>query len=253
MFKKIYYINLEHRLDRKNNVELQLKKINCNCPVERINAAYGKNLDLKTIPKNLFTEYAKTSTKNKSDINNTQTMTKGGMGVAMSQKWIYEKVLFGKEDYVLILEDDIEIPDNFIEKLKKSIAKIPEYDMLWLGYHTKINLELHKDYDVPYKIWGLFGYIINKKAAKHLLEIFPLNKQIDSEIPRVFNSLKVYALKRNNRLIFSDLSQDSFNKFGTDIQFNRESFGNVSLTNNTIIIISIFVILLTFILYKQKI
>jgi len=252
MFKKIYYINLDHRLDRKNNVELQLKKINCNCPVERINAAYGKNLDLKNIPKNLFTEYAKESTKNKSDIDNTQTMTKGGMGVAMSQKWIYEKVLVGEEDYVLILEDDIEIPDNFMEKLKNSLSKIPEYDILWLGYHTKINVDMYKDYDVPYKIWGLFGYIINKKAAKHLLELFPLNKQIDSEIPRAFDSLKVYALKRDKKLIFSDLSQDSFNKFGTDIQFSREAFGNISLKNNTIIIISIIIILLGFVLYKRN-
>jgi GR25 family glycosyltransferase involved in LPS biosynthesis len=103
MFKKIYYINLEHRTDRKENVENEISKINFKGPIERINAAYGKNLDLSLIPSNLFTEEAIKSTTDKTQLYNMRTMTKGGMGVALSHKWIYEKTLKGNEDYVLIL------------------------------------------------------------------------------------------------------------------------------------------------------
>ena len=97
MFKKIYYINLEHRTDRREHVEKEIKKINFNGPVERVNGAFGKNLDLSLVPSNLFTNDAIKSTTNKADISNTSTMTKGGMGVALSQKWVYEKILCGQK------------------------------------------------------------------------------------------------------------------------------------------------------------
>ena len=137
MFKKIYYINLENRKDRREHVENEIKKINFNGPIERVNAAYGKNLDLKLIPSNLFTKEAINSTTNKKDISNTKTMTKGGMGVALSQKWVYEKILCGEEDYALILEDDVTIPNNFMTKLEETLKKVKYFDMLCLGYHIK--------------------------------------------------------------------------------------------------------------------
>lgn len=226
MFKKIYYINLDHRLDRKENIEKQIKKMNFSGPVERISAAYGKNLDLKLIPENLFTKEAVDATTNKDLINNTTTMTKGGMGCSLSQKWIFEKVLCGNEDYILILEDDITVPDNFSEELGKKLEKIKDFDILYLGYHFKVNNKTELSYDEPSKIWGTFAYIINKKAAKKLIEIFPLTNQIDTELPKCFKNLKVCALKENERLITSPQSDDT-SQFTSDIQFSREAFTNL--------------------------
>ena len=257
MFKKIYYINLDNREDRKKNVETQLSKINFKGPVERISAAYGKNLDLKLIPSNLFTEQSVIATTEKSEIENTRSMTKGGMGISISQKWIYEKVLAGVEDYVLILEDDITITDNFMENLKEVVDKISEYDILFLGYHNKINNSVSDDQenglDIPENIWGLFGYIINKKAAKRLIEIFPITEQIDSEIPKIFPNLNVYALKEHNRLILSDISEESFT-FGTDVQFDKEDFENINFINNDKLMVCIIgiIIIICFIMYYKK-
>jgi GR25 family glycosyltransferase involved in LPS biosynthesis len=104
------------------------------------------------------------------------------------------------------------------------IKKIPKYDILYLGYHNKNDLENHNSYDTPRELWGLFGYIINKKAAKKLLEVFPITAQIDSEISRAYPDLKVYALKEDERIISSDTSQTSY-RFGTDIQ-TREGFSS---------------------------
>lgn len=254
MFKKIYYINLEHRTDRREHVEEQLSKINFDGPTERIRAANGKNLDNLLIPKSLFTQEAVNSTTRKNEIENTMTMTKGGMGLSISQKWIYEKVLSGEEDYVLIVEDDITFTDDFIEKVTHLINKIGYFDMLWLGYHAKVDKKRDRDIDEPYKIWGLFGYIINKKAAKELIDMFPITKQLDTEIPRVFPKLKVYAVKENNKLITSPKSEDS-EKFGSDIQFYREDFmDDIDEANNNtmfnIIISSILLIIV--ILYLKK-
>jgi len=256
MFKKIYYINLEHRKDRREHVENEIKKINFNGPIERVNAAFGKNLDLSLIPSNLFTKDAIKSTTNKADITNTKTMTKGGMGVALSQKWVYEKILCGDEDYALILEDDITIPDNFIDKLQKTLSKVDYFDMLWLGYHIKYDLKTGKnnELDIPNKIYGLFGYIINKKAAKAIIEIYPITQQIDSEIPKTFSNLVVYAVSKDDRIILSPTSEES-SQFGSDIQFDREGFENTSKKNycdtRLFIIISICIIIMVLLLNKK--
>jgi GR25 family glycosyltransferase involved in LPS biosynthesis len=256
MFKKIYYINLEHRKDRREHVEKEIKKINFKGPVERVNAAYGKNLDLSLIPSNLFTKEAINSTTNKKDIANTKTMTKGGMGVALSQKWVYEKILCGEEDYALILEDDITIPNNFMTKLEETLKKVKYFDMLWLGYHIKYDLKTGDEngLDNPLKIYGLFGYIINKKAARKIIEIYPITQQIDSEIPQVFNDLIVYAVKKEDRIILSPTSEDS-SQFGSDIQFNREAFENISnrnyCDNRLFIVISVCIIIMVFLLNKK--
>lgn len=256
MFKKIYYINLEHRKDRREHVEKEIKKINFKGPVERVNAAYGKNLDLSLIPSNLFTKEAINSTTNKKDIANTKTMTKGGMGVALSQKWVYEKILCGEEDYALILEDDITIPNNFMTKLEETLKKIKYFDMLWLGYHIKYDLKTggENELDNPLKIYGLFGYIINKKAARKIIEIYPISQQIDSEIPQVFKDLVVYAVKQEDRIILSPTSEDS-SQFGSDIQFNREAFENISNGNycdkRLFIVISVCIIIMVFLLNKK--
>jgi GR25 family glycosyltransferase involved in LPS biosynthesis len=256
MFKKIYYINLEHRNDRREHVENEINKINFKGPIERINAAYGKNLDLSLIPSNLFTEEAIKTTTDKSLLYNMSTMTKGGMGVALSHKWIYEKTLTGKEDYVLILEDDITIVDNFMEKLEDMLKDMPKFDIFYIGYHNKIDriAPFNKHSDVPDKILGLFGYIINKKAAKRLLEVFPLSKQIDTDIPSCFNDLDVYAVHTKKRIILSPTSQES-HKFGSDIQFSREAFGNTDGNNWEHFMSFIYfvtIIVIVYIIYKYQ-
>ena len=223
MFSKIIYINLDRRPDRNENVINQLKNINYNGRLERFSAIDSKKLDINMMPNNIFTKKAI------DDANDTtgklyNVMTKGAIGCTLSHKLIYEKILYGEDEYVLILEDDITFDDNFIKKYTDIIKKIPKYDILYLGYHNKNDLKNHNSYDVPRELWGLFGYIINKKAAKKLLEVFPITAQIDSEISRAYPDLKVYALKEDERIISSDTSQTSY-RFGTDIQ-TREGFSS---------------------------
>lgn len=228
MFSKILYINLDRRHDRKENVDAQLKIIRYNGPVDRISAVDAKQLDFSIIPKTFVTsDGMKTATSKETPV--YTYLTKGGIGCALSHKRVFEQILYGKDEYVLILEDDIWFDKEFSEKLKKKLEKVPEYDILWLGYHTKSNTRSLEHFDVPDKLYGLFGYIINRKAASKLLDIFPITWQIDSEIPKMFPSLRVYALKEQDRIVFSEPSQVSY-AFGTDIQ-HREDFENTKSEN----------------------
>jgi GR25 family glycosyltransferase involved in LPS biosynthesis len=256
MFTRIIYINLDRRPDRNENVINELSKIDYKGPVVRFKAVDAKELNFKSLAKNLFTdESIKTALDDNKGL--YTLMTKGGIGCALSHGYIYANILAGSDEYVLILEDDIWFDDNFDKILKDTLKNINyDYDVLWLGYHTKINKKLLNNVDVPLKLWGLFGYIINKKAAKKFLEVFPLTLQIDSELPRAFIDLKVYALKENDRIVLSEPSQVA-DTFGTDIQY-REPFKNDNENdnynnnnNNNNILILIF-LLIIFIYYKKK-
>jgi GR25 family glycosyltransferase involved in LPS biosynthesis len=228
MFTKIIYINLDRRPDRKENVINELNKIGINennFQIERVPGVDWKTLDFNNIPSDLFTKEAvDTATDNTKPL--YSPMTRGGIGCAMAHRNAFLSVLNSDADYVLILEDDLWFEDDFLNKLNLYLNEIPEYDILWLGYHQKTNEKVGTGcYDVPGRyLFGLFGYIINKKAAMSLLEIFPLTHQIDSEIPKIFPNLRVYALKENHKLVHSEPSSTE-TQFGTDIQI-REDFGN---------------------------
>lgn len=251
MFSKIYYINLDRRKDREENIKNELNKIRFNGPKERVSAVDGKNIDYDNLPNNLFTNDAINTATNKNNGLYT-VMTKGAIGCALSHKLIYEKILYGNDDYALILEDDIWFANNFTTKLLAIIMDMPKFDVLFIGYHHTRNND-KKYMKVDTEIYGLFGYIINKKAAKKFIELFPLTYQIDSELYKTFKDLDVYALK--DKLIYSQPSQVA-DKFGTDIQ-HREYFNNTCKNNYNyelcilILVLSLFIVYFIYKISKQ--
>jgi GR25 family glycosyltransferase involved in LPS biosynthesis len=203
MFNKIIYINLDRRPDRNTNILNEISKIGFDGPVERFSAVNGKTLSNEDIIKN-FTPKASDEALKK-DIKNVQgnRMTYGAMGQCMSLKTILEKIVVGPDEYVLILEDDIYFVDNFLEKFKKFVDKVPEYDLLYPGYHNSNDFQELEDYTIPKNMWGLHSIIVNKKAATEILKLFPLDNQFDTEIQNIFPNLKIYATNFNEKLVIT--------------------------------------------------
>lgn len=255
MFTKILYINLDRRTDRKEHMEKELNKINFKGTIEKISAVDGKRIDPNNI-KHLFTEHAinELSIENPPHFHPGSFMSIGAAGCALSHRKAFINVLNGNDDKVLILEDDIKFDENFMSKYEEYIKNIPDYDLLYLGYHFAVQPENVNDYYKKSKgiVYGLFGYVIDKKIAQLLIDMFPIDKQIDSEIVKVFSQIKVFNLNENKRLIFSEDSL--INKLGTDIQSIpkvKEGFKNTSSNLNLIfILILILLILLFFNYYK---
>lgn len=219
MFTKILYINLDRRVDRKTHVETQLSKINWTGKVERISAVDGRVLDLSILTC-LFTQKALKEASNtvKIDFTHGQYMTRGAIGCALSHRKAWLNVVNNEDEKVLILEDDIYFDDNFTNKLNKYLNNIIDYDLLYLGYHYANDQKiLHENYSKPLGIvYGLFGYIVNKKIAQKLLDIFPIENQIDTDIFKVFKDINVYVLPIDKKIIHSEESHKA--KLGTDIQ-----------------------------------
>lgn len=262
MFTKIMYINLERRMDRKKNIEEQLKLINYKGPVERINAIDARHLNIPNLSDKLITRKGINSALNKN--NGLYTfLTKGAIGCALSHRIAWEKVIKGNDEYVLILEDDIWFDKYFNKKLENIMKIVPSYDILYLGNSGYYNNLEGRYLDIPNLVYGLFAYIINKKAATLLLNVFPITYQLDTEISKKFNYLKVYTLKYDKnsssidyRIIFSELSQNSIT-YGTDIQ-HREYFSNTNekleTTDNcnSVILLFVFGIVIVYLYLRNK-
>ena len=112
-FKKCYIINLDRRQDRYNNF---LHRIPFNSNIcERFSAIDGKNILKNKINENPFV-----------------------IGCHMSHKKILQMVIndddIKDDDLILIFEDDVIIPDNFIEQIKKLEKYFPPtWDIIYLG------------------------------------------------------------------------------------------------------------------------
>jgi len=105
MLKNVFYINLEHRIDRKEHIEDQLNKLNWS--YERFNA-------IKINP---------VSVRN------------GMIGCAMSHLQVLKQAKERDLDYVIIIEDDmlVENIDTFIQSLNYILENNSNYDVLLFG------------------------------------------------------------------------------------------------------------------------
>ena len=172
---KIYVLNLKSRIEKLLKITKQLN--DQNIKYEIIEGIDGKELDnnyLKTNKIEICNEYYWTI-KNRN-------MTYGELGCTLSHLKIYEKhILENNKDHCLILEDDVIIPDNFIDKLKNitlKMDKLPNWDLIYLG-RKKMNFgkddEVLEDYEADILFikcgtsWWSCGYIINKKFCETIL------------------------------------------------------------------------------------
>ena len=82
------------------------------------------------------------------------------------------------------------------------------FDILFLGYHDTsikyIYKIINKYIEQASSVYGLFGYIVTQSGAKKLLDMFPITKQIDTEISMSLSHIDAYVVAPEYRLIFSD-------------------------------------------------
>lgn len=115
----------------------------------------------------------------------------GEVGTICSHKQVWQQIASGKNQNILVLEDDIEFVDNFYKKLQTRLSYAPQdYDLLYLkmanmggAYSSKIEsriprfaLEVFDKYirnifwrKLRKKITSTEAYILTPKAAQELL------------------------------------------------------------------------------------
>lgn len=183
---KTYVINLDRSKDRMAFIHKQLTRLNM--PYERIPAVDGRTL---------ADEAAKAKVADMDKVREwPDLLVPNAIGCSLSHYNIYRKVMEGPDEYVLILEDDIELGDKLPALLKKMEGKLDPGNVYLIYFHnadgdTKTFVEqdavkldsVHGLYKAR-TVWGAYttgGYIISKQLAARLAEfVFPVRTTADS-------------------------------------------------------------------------
>jgi FkbM family methyltransferase len=224
---KIKVVNLKKREDRKQFMVEQFNRENID-NYEIIEAVDGNELKESYELMSLF-------------YHNDFNYRKGVIGCALSHLKLWKQLINDKDnDFYVILEDDVEICEDFKEKLDMhcKIFQDNKVEHLALGIFGNEELKQYKiqkdeiyiiEKDV-YKFWNItFAYIISKKAAKKILEY--VNKcSIKCAIDNVYSYGDVIKYHQTNCYI---AKQKQNLVVDSDIQhvYNCFNFSNVKKQN----------------------
>ena len=147
MFKitdlKTYVINLDRRPDR-------LKQLNLPILWERFSATDGQCYT-NAIPKE-----------------------RGWMGCHDSHLRLVNKLKTEKSNYYLILEDDVEVCNNFVDNLEKIVNKLPkDWELLFLGgWNIGDKINYYEGIDIANKVYCMHAYMIKSEIIDKLINKF---------------------------------------------------------------------------------
>lgn len=192
---KTYLINLPRSADRKKAMTDQLGQIN-SIDLNIVIAINGRTLNAETL--------SQVYNREKSVRYLYREMTMPEIGCALSHFKCYQTLLTSDDPYSLILEDDIAMtkPDVF-----KDISWLPDFmsieqaRILLCTPHTIIKThtkqQLNEHVTVAHYFSGVLaaGYIINRAAAKYLLEhYYPVYYLADSWREMKAKDIEMWAL-----------------------------------------------------------
>ena len=156
---KVYYINLDKSLERRNFMENQFKELNI--PITRISAIYGKELDKKVLKKE----------KRKHNIlAHFPLPNNGEIGICLTHFKLWNFLSKQPEDFSIVLEDDALVHEDFFKDLEQLLKQLTINDFLDIsGKKGVISLEkteLTTKFLMPPVL--MIGQIIGRNAAKKL-------------------------------------------------------------------------------------
>ncbi|WP_226789070.1 glycosyltransferase family 25 protein [Polaribacter porphyrae] len=156
---KVYYINLDKSIDRREFMENQFKKLNI--PITRISAIYGKELPAEVLKK---------EKKKHNILAHFPYPNDGEIGICLTHFKLWEFLSKQPEDFSIVLEDDALIQNNFFEDLEQLLKEITIDTFLDIsgkkGFYPLKKNKLITTFLMPPVL--MIGQIIGKNAAKKL-------------------------------------------------------------------------------------
>jgi len=182
--KAVYYINLDEKLDLRNQFEANYAKSPlADIPCSRISAVVGKSVDPSEHLSMAALAELEDLEKNKRKQYNYQ-LTRGAIGCFLSHLLIYQRIVEEDEDAVaLVLEDDIDFKPTVRKQIEKALQEVVPWDIYLLGWHRKSPGSGSVSY-----FWGTYGYLIRSSGAAKILaevEAEGLDGQIDAVLSRM--------------------------------------------------------------------
>lgn len=196
---KAYYINLEHRTDRREHIESEFKKVGIQA--EKLSAMIDK--DVVNFPEIKLTNVVSPA-PHSTDNSCIAPHSDGNWGCTLSHYSILKKHLESKDEKILaIFEDDAYLSEDFNERLEYLQKNFDlDWDMFYLGSWCR----LIKDEKTKIKyVWRIrdiiysgHGYLVNPKSLPKIIELVKEKAKeteiIDSIYCHLVPQLKMYAV-----------------------------------------------------------
>jgi len=224
--ERIYVINLNREPARWAEMEQELRRVlDCSGDelwklTKRYAAIDAKNFTqeplkdadidpIYTLGEQLFVEPQPLALPTRLELTSPIRMSRSEVAVARSHINVWRQVAASKQDYVLILEDDVWFQSDFSSHLeqawgeiKAERGRINNFDILYVSY-VEVKNGAPKTFlsDNVYRpvrgLWHLSGYVLSREGAKKLLRLLPCRGPVDLWINHQFDVLDVRATRRS--------------------------------------------------------
>lgn len=174
---KIFIVNLKNAVEKRKHMVAQLKRLGVQ-NYEFIEAVYGKDLTPEFIADNVY-DYPACA------------LTPGEIGCSLSHIGIYKNMISENIPYAMILEDDVILPDDFLDMLEaiRISIDVAQSKIITLGEANKISplreyftFKKYKEYTAV-TAFCTYAYLVNIAAARSLSQhLLPIKYEADMMI-----------------------------------------------------------------------
>lgn len=220
---KVYYINLDKSIERRNFMENQFKKLNI--PITRIPAIYGKEL-----PKNKLSKQK----KKHNILAHFPYPNDGEIGICLTHFKLWHFLATQPEEYSIVLEDDALVDETFFNDLPALLKNSTTENFIDIsgkkGFYSLRKTALLNTYLMPPVL--MIGQIIGKNAAKKLATNLPeyyapidvMKQDVYKHKVTLYNTHKQYVksidkkmggstIQQNNMLAWKKISREILRPF----------------------------------------
>ena len=167
MVYHIFVVNLERCIEKRKKMAIKLRNIKYTI----IDACDGSKLNEKTLKE----KYSANFLKEWKDPHSGRNLTWGEVGCALSHYKIYEHCIKNNIENAVILEDDVNIPNNFADKINNTFKSLEK--LTWdFCYIARKPMDIEKDTEIlpnilrpGYSYWTC-GYIINLQGMNKIIQ-----------------------------------------------------------------------------------
>jgi len=179
-----YVINLDRRPERWNEFSKQptLKEFK---QLTRFSAVDGSKLDVMKDER--VSMRTRQNIHNKYRRSDYEINTVGAIGATLSHVTLWQNFLQGKEEYLVVFEDDTILGKKEMDLIDRLIPTLPpSWDMWLLGRHnwqfkeTPLDPRDSKGWKSVQQFTGAHGYILNRRGAEILVQNpFPIETHVE--------------------------------------------------------------------------
>ena len=150
-------------------------------------------------------------------------MSRQEIAVALSHIEIWKRIAAGKDQYALVLEDDICFSPQFSSYVEKIWSELREFrsastlfDILYLSYRevdqgAEKTRTTENVFQLFRGVWFLSGYVLSKRGAERLLSQLPVRGPVDLWINHKFS--RIEALLASRSVISQRIDEKSHNSY----------------------------------------